>query len=189
MKGRGRTAGQSRRWIRELECYRANWRKIRKAAPDILNSRNFHRTRQYIQHGNVTVNDHVRDVARISLVISEKLNIHCSREELIRGALLHDYFLYDWHYPDREHPHRLHGFFHPARALRNASAEYNLTEREKDIIRKHMWPLTVVLPKYKETWIVTAADKLCSLRETAHLRRGHGVILEKLKKEENGETE
>lgn len=178
----GRTARQSKRWQRKLDNYRTSCRKIKKAAPDILNSKNFHRTKQHIQHGNVTVNDHVRDVARYSLAISEKLHIRCNRKELIRGALLHDYFLYDWHVPDEENSHKLHGFYHPGKALKNASREYNLTEREKDIIKKHMWPLTVVPPKYKEAWIVTAADKWCSLLETIHLRKGHGAVLEKLRK-------
>lgn len=183
-----RNARQSRRWRRELNSYRVSWKKIRKAAPDILVSQNFRSTKQYIQHRNVTVNDHVLDVARFSLAISEKLHIRCNRKALIRGALLHDYFLYDWHQPDRENPHRLHGFFHPGKALRNAAAEYDLTECEKDIIKKHMWPLTVIPPKYKEAWIVTAADKLCSLRETVHLRKGHGATLEDPRKEESEEA-
>lgn len=113
--------------------------------------------------------------------MSEKLHIRCSRRELIRGALLHDYFLYDWHIPDDENPHRLHGFYHPGVALRNALKEYHLTEREKDIIRKHMWPLTVIPPGCREAWIVSAADKWCSLLETLHMHRGHGAILEKLR--------
>lgn len=186
-RGQVRTAWQSRRWQRKLDHYRASWRKIRKAAPDILDSHNFYRTRRHIQHGNVTVNEHVRDVARTSLAISERLHISCSQGELIRGALLHDYFLYDWHQPDLENPHRLHGFYHPGKALQNASLEYVLTDREKDIIKKHMWPLTVVPPKYKEAWIVTIADKWCSLRETVRLRKGHGAILEKLRVENIGE--
>ena len=52
-------------------------------------------------------------VARCSIALSEYLHIRCSRRELIRGALLHDYFLYDWHIPDKENPHKLHGFYHP----------------------------------------------------------------------------
>ena len=178
-----RTPRQSKRWQKKLDDYRNNYRKIQRAAPDILKSDNFYRTKQHIQHGNVTVNDHVRDVAMYSLALSEKLHISCNREELIRGALLHDYFLYDWHTPDKVKPHRLHGFFHPGRALKNASREYKLTEREKDIIRKHMWPLTPIPPKYREAWIVTTADKWCSLMETLRLHRGHGAVLEQLRED------
>lgn len=174
-KARGRTARQAKRWESALERFRIRNKKIHKAAPDILGSENFDRTKDHIQHGNVTVNDHVWDVARYSLAISERLHIRCSQKELIRGALLHDYFLYDWHQPDEENPHKLHGFYHPGTALRNASKEYELTNREKDIIKKHMWPLTLVPPKCREAWIVTAADKWCSLMETLHFHKRHGA--------------
>lgn len=178
-----RTARQSRRWQRGLERFRHRSKQIKKAAPDILSSENFKKTREHIQHGNVTVNDHVMDVARYSLALSEKLHIRCNRKELIRGALLHDYFLYDWHEPDEENPHNLHGFYHPGTALRNASREYKLTRRERDIIKRHMWPLTLVPPKYKEAWIVTAADKWCSLLETLHIHKRHGARRQELRED------
>ncbi len=181
-----RTVRQSQRWRKELDSYRRGWKKVKKAAPDILESQNFKSTRAHKQHGNMTVNDHVKDVAMCSIAISEALHIRCNRRELIRGALLHDYFLYDWHIPDYENPHRLHGFYHPGRALRNASREYKLTPRERDIIVKHMWPLTVVPPVCREAWIVTAADKWCFLREMLRLRKGHGIIIDKLKEDQSG---
>lgn len=171
---------QAVKWQKKLERYRAIQRQIRENAPDILQSENFQRTRKHIQHGNMTVNDHVMDVARYSLALSDRLHIRCNRRELVRGALLHDYFLYDWHKPDMENPHKLHGFYHPGKALRNASREYKLTEREKDIIKKHMWPLTVVPPACREAWIVTMADKWCSLMETMHMHKGHGALREEL---------
>lgn len=176
-----RSEKQAVRWQRKLERYRAIQRQIEENAPDILESANFHKMKEYIQHGNMTVNGHVMNVARYSLALSDRLHIRCNRRELVRGALLHDYFLYDWHKPDAKNPHRLHGFFHPGRALKNASMEYTLTSREKDIIKKHMWPLTAVPPVCREAWIVTAADKWCSLMETLHMHRGHGIILQKLR--------
>ena len=33
------------------------------------------------------------------------------------------------------------------KALNNAQREFELTEKEKDIILKHMWPLTVIPPR------------------------------------------
>ncbi len=174
---RQRSVRQAERWKRKLERFRKIQRQIEKSAPDILNSRNFHKTKEHIQHGNMTVNSHVWNVARYSLALSDKLHIRCNRHELIRGALLHDYFLYDWHIPDEENSHKLHGFYHPGTALRNATQEYSLTEREKDIIKKHMWPLTVVPPMCREAWLVTTADKWCSLMETLHMHKGHGAVL------------
>lgn len=75
-------------------------------------------TREFIQHGDVTVYTHVTSVARASLSFAERLGrvgVSVDRASLLRGALLHDYFLYDWHDPDPSH--RLHGFRHPFFAL------------------------------------------------------------------------
>lgn len=150
------------------------YRLLKENASDILESRNFQSTRNYIQHGSIPVHRHCIDVARESIAISKFLGIPCNERELIRGALLHDYFLYDWHDKTRENYQSLHGFYHPGIALKNASREYDLTPREKDIIKKHMWPLTVVPPLCREAWIVTTADKYCSLLETLRLRKGAG---------------
>ena len=146
--------------------------ELKKYAEDILNSFNFQKTKEHIQHGNMTVNEHCINVAKTSLMIKEKLHIACNKRDLIRGALLHDYFLYDWHQKDLKNPHRLHGFYHPGRALINAKKEYVLTKRQEDIIKKHMWPLTIVPPMCREAWIVTTADKYCSLMETFRLHKG-----------------
>ncbi|MBQ9142206.1 MAG: phosphohydrolase [Lachnospiraceae bacterium] len=151
------------------------YQQIQLAAPDILASENFNSTKKHIQHGTVTVNDHCISVAKHSVILAQFLGIKYHRRELIRGALLHDYFLYDWHDKDHINPFKLHGFFHPGRALKNASAEYNLTDREKDIICKHMWPMTVIPPMCREAWIVTAADKWVSLMETLHVYKGQGT--------------
>lgn len=172
----GRHAKASLRWQKKLDRQRDLHRKIKEAASDILQSQNFKATKGHIQHGNMTVNNHCMNVAKYSIALSEKLHINCNQKELIRGALLHDYFLYDWHSKDHVQPWKLHGFFHPGVALKNAAKEYRLTHREKDIIKKHMWPLTVIPPMCREAWIVTTADKWCSLLETLHIHKGHGAI-------------
>lgn len=139
---------------------------------DILRSENFKISGNNTQHGTMSVKDHSINVAQYSLLLSDKFRIKCKQDEMVRGALLHDYFLYDWHNKGHERK-RLHGFYHPGIALKNASKEYILTPREKDIIRKHMWPLTVTPPMCREAWLVTAADKYCSLLETVHIQKGH----------------
>lgn len=177
-KNSQRSVKQAEQWKQKYIKQRRLYNEIRVNAPDILSSPNFHKTRGHIQHGNMTVNAHCMNVAKYSLAISDKLaklGIRCKRDELIRGALLHDYFLYDWHDEDHRQPHKLHGFYHPGIALKNASVEYDLTPREQEIIRKHMWPLTVVPPTCREAWIVTTADKWCSLLETIRIHKGHGA--------------
>ena len=124
-------------------------------------------TREFIQHGDVTVYTHVTSVARASLSFAEHLGrvgVSVDRASLLRGALLHDYFLYDWHDPDPSH--RLHGFRHPFFALARAEEDFELTPRERNIIARHMFPLVPVPPTCREAWIVCLADKWCALRET-----------------------
>lgn len=48
--------------------------------------------------------------------------------------------------------------------------DVELTPIEHDIIKKHMFPLTLVPPKYLESWIVCWIDKKCSTRETLQRR-------------------
>lgn len=141
---------------------------------EILISKRFKKSFDFIQHGNMTVYEHSINVAERALRINRFLHAKCNERELVRGALLHDYFLYDWHIDGKDkgnvHP-KLHGFFHPSTALKNASKDFILTDREKDIIKKHMWPLTVIPPLCREAWIVTLADKYCSTMETIGLHK------------------
>ena len=83
-----------------------------------------------LQHGDTTVLLHSLAVAYFSLKAVDLLKVRCDQNSLIRGALLHDYFLYDWHTPDRSH--RFHGLHHAATALQNASEDFTLTEKERD---------------------------------------------------------
>ena len=91
---------------------------------------------------------------------------------MVRGAFLHDYFLYDWHkkkakFRNMKEFFKLHGFMHPSYAAANAKRDFNINEKEEHIIRSHMWPLTVTkLPKSREAVIVCIADKLTSATET-----------------------
>lgn len=120
--------------------------------------------RAAIQHGSTTVFAHCVKVACFSLFLANKLHIPVNTHALLRGALLHDYFLYDWH--EKNAGHRFHGFTHPATALKNAQEDFMLTPVEKDIIARHMFPLCPIPPRCREAWLVCAADKYCALLET-----------------------
>ena len=124
---------------------------------------------QYIQHGDTTTLTHCLAVAYYSYRVSRILPFEVDIKSIARGALMHDMFLYDWHIPDKSH--RLHGFYHPGFALANANRFFELNETEADIIRKHMWPLTVTrIPRCREAGIVCLVDKICSLSETVGFR-------------------
>lgn len=179
-----RNEKQREKWIQKYEEHKVLKKKMKTEAEDVLKSASFQSNKAHIQHGNVTVNEHCLNVARVSLQMNQKLKLSCQERELIRGALLHDFFLYDWHVGDKIKPWKLHGFYHPGIALRNAEKEFELTDREKDIIKKHMWPLTIVPPVYREGWVVTCADKWCSVLETFHVFKGHGKVVALLEETE-----
>lgn len=118
---------------------------------------------QYPQHGSTTRLMHSVAVAYYSyrLAKSTKLSFHW--EELVRGALLHDYFFYDAQ--DGDPAHKGHWTRHPDIAADNAKKEVVLTPIEEDTIRCHMFPLTMKPPKYREGVVVSLVDKACSVYE------------------------
>lgn len=125
-------------------------------------------TKKFVQHGSTSVFEHSLSVAYNSYRLAKFLHIKVHERDLIRGALLHDYFLYDWH--DKDHAaHRLHGFTHPSRSYDNACRDFELTDIERNLIVRHMFPLTVVPPVCREAWIVCLIDKVCSVSETFNL--------------------
>ena len=129
----------------------------------------------YVQHGQTTPLEHVAAVAYLSLALVRRLGLHCDERALVRGALLHDYYLYDWH-DHNAAPDNLHGFTHPRHALRNAEKDFpDLTDLERDIIAHHMFPLVPSPPRHKEALVVSLVDKICSTVEVFARQPWHKV--------------
>ena len=127
----------------------------------------FQRMKQYRAHGRITVYEHSLAVAGMCsqfLKPGSKLN----ESDLIAGALLHDFYLYDWHEASIRVPlFRMHGFTHPLTASENALKIFGINKKVQSIIRTHMWPLTLTrIPACREGWIVCLCDKLVAIRET-----------------------
>lgn len=118
-----------------------------------------------MQHGDTTCKAHCIKVSYFSYRICRRLG--WDYVQTARAGLLHDLFLYDWHTHAKETGEHFHGFTHPRRALANAEKYFDLTDKEKDMILRHMWPLTPVPPKSREGMAIIYADKFCGLAETA----------------------
>ncbi len=136
---------------------------------DIISADDMQLTKKYIQHGNTSVFEHCINVACMCICISRYFHIKVDEKSLVRGALLHDYFLYDWHVADNSH--KWHGFTHPRTALRNARKEFKLNKVERDMILRHMFPLNVRPPHYRESRILCLADKLCAIFEIFYVKK------------------
>ena len=117
-----------------------------------------------MQHGTTSIYRHSLNVAYTSLWMMERWQIRLEPKSLVRGALLHDYFLYDWHVKDESH--KWHGFIHAGFALKNASRDFELNLVEQNMISAHMFPLGMKIPRYRESLILCAADKICAAEET-----------------------
>ena len=127
----------------------------------------------FAHHAQTSVFAHSVAVANVCVALALRLRLSVDMRALVRGALLHDYFLYDWHAWDGGE-HRLHGLFHAGRALKNARADFALSAVEENAILRHMFPLTPIPPRCREGWIICLADKLCAaceLARPAYLRR------------------
>ncbi len=135
-----------------------------KVVKDIYGHEEFQKLRRYYHH-NSSIYDHVNDVAYLSYRICKYLKL--DYRSAARGALLLDFFLYDWRNHDEPDLPRdkNHGIAHPGIALANAERYFTLNDVERDIIKKHMWPLTLVPPRYKESFVVSFADKYLSSKE------------------------
>ncbi len=114
---------------------------------------------QYEHHNGKTRLGHVIEVAYLSFCIGKKLSLDC--RAIVKAGILHDLFFYDWLH---EGP-KLHGFRHPAISLANAKKITHLTKKEEDIIKKHMWPLTLSPPLYMESFVVSLVDTFCSIKD------------------------
>jgi len=79
---------------------------------------------------------------------------------------LHDFYYEPWgNKKEKTKFLKKHGFIHAKEAVENSKIYFNylITYKTEDIIVKHMFPLNIKLPKYKESWIITIVDKLVSL--------------------------
>lgn len=148
----------SRKCYREDEDYMA-------CVGDILENPVFLSMDDFMQHGDTTCKEHCIKVSYLTYCICRRIGWDYT--EASRAGLLHDLFLYDWHTHAKETGEHFHGFTHPKAALRNAEQFFDLTEREKDMILRHMWPLTPIPPKSREGYALIYADKFCGLVETA----------------------
>lgn len=136
---------------------------------DILNNDTVNQMKNFRQHYDTSCFEHCKEVAFYSYLVCKKLNL--DYKAAARAGMLHDLFLYDWRIktPNRK---GWHGFRHPRIALNNSIKLFNLSKKEQDIILKHMWPLTVIFPRYKESFIVSCIDKYCAIKESCeHYKR------------------
>ncbi len=108
--------------MKSLKLEHKNRKLLFKTLKELKENGQIEKEKHFFQHGTTTVFEHSVQVASTSLVFSQIIPVHVNKRALVRGALLHDYFLYDWHEKDKSH--RLHGFYHAGTACHNANRDY-----------------------------------------------------------------
>ena len=128
---------------------------------DILSDETFQSLRIYKHHYGSNRYEHCLSVAYNSYKICKLLSL--DYVSAARAGLLHDLFLYDCENPETRPKNHIKE--HPKTALENANKLFLLNDIEKDIILKHMWPITFATPKYLESFVITFVDKYCAVKE------------------------
>jgi len=107
---------------------------------------------------------HSLKVSHLAYTICKKRNLNY--ESVAKAGLLHDFYfnrIEECKYLKDKVNLFTNG--HPEDAVSNAEERFGLTPLEKDIIVSHMWPASKHIPKHKESFIVSYADKVYSLKE------------------------
>ena len=121
----------------------------------------YQQLKQYRHHYGTTRYQHCLNVAWYSFVWCRKEGLNY--RSAARGAMLHDFYLYDQHTEYRGP----HADVHPGEALANARKYFETDPVMEDCIISHMWPQGNVKPATREGMIVSAADKYCASLEFA----------------------
>ena len=144
-------------------------RLLYKYGGDILGSDQFHQAFGQTHHKCMTVADHSLGVCVVCLYIClvlKKMHISVRVRDLTVAALCHDLGImgrYDKYRNNIECCGR-----HPVDSLdciRDLIGEEEFNDIIENSVRRHMWPLTPVPPRYREGLILTTADKVSAVME------------------------
>ena len=150
-----------------MSCYKDE--EFENIVSPILGIEEFNKLK-YITHHGITRYDHSMRVAYFSYKASKSLKL--DYKEVTEAALLHDFFLDEVNHEGRVDRLR----HHPDCAVKNASKYFNLSDKQVDIIKTHMFPVTFSPPKYLESWIVDMVDNVVAVMEAFYVNQKHFKI-------------
>lgn len=146
---------------------------------DIENNNKFLELKKDLHHGTSKYN-HCERVSYLSYRISKFFGL--DYRAAARAGLLHDFF-----YGERNEAENSY-LNHPILSAKNAKQVFNVSKKEEEMIRTHMFPYALVTtvpriinkqdkitlkettPKSKEGWIICLSDVLVSAGEWSRYR-------------------
>ncbi len=132
----------------------------------LLDSDEVNSMKQWRHHFSITCFQHSLFVSYVAFRLARCFG--WDYRAAARAGLLHDLYLYD---PADSSAHPGNQCLdHPEFALRNAQALCpDQSDKEKNAIISHMFPLAVHLPRCREAIVVNLADKICATLEVVHI--------------------
>ena len=142
-------------------------------AKEMLSNKKFLRLSHESHHG-ITRLDHSLNVAKKVYKYAIKFNL--DYVSATRAAIVHDFFTNAEFISNHG---LIQGVVHPDIALANARGEFEINDMEANMIESHMFPLSVVVPKSKEAWLLTAVDKMQAVYEYASFKFNYHKLTDK----------
>lgn len=131
----------------------------------------------YRHHGDTNTHFHSVYVAYRVLRLCVRLDV-ADKREIVRAALLHDFYLYEWYTEKHDENHI---FYHPKESVKNIEAHFGaLSPMQRNMILSHMFPLTREMPHCRGAWLLTAADKRCASEDYLHGSAGFREIYDEI---------
>ena len=124
----------------------------------------------YESHHGMTRLDHSLNVAR--KVYHYAIKFKLDYISATRAAIMHADFI--------SNHGLIQGVVHPDIALANARGEFEVNDKEANMIESHMFPLSITLPRSKEAWLLTIVDKIQAIIEYATYKFNYRKATNKL---------
>ena len=133
--------------------------KLENIYQTFLNDERILKMKEIPMHRGSNCYEHSFKVAKRAIRNSLRLfRKNIDLEVVLIGAILHDYYLYDWR-SDRS-LRKGHAKNHERIASENASRDFDIPMEIKKVIESHMWPFNIkCFPNTREARIVSLADK------------------------------
>lgn len=127
----------------------------------IIGDKEFNKISDADHHGTSRF-EHSMRVSYFSYKIARALGL--DYESTAKAGLLHDFFITEDE--NKTFIKSIKSMFKHSRiAADNAINQFGVSEKERNIIETHMFPLNIKPPKYAEGWVVTLVDKMVGTYE------------------------
>lgn len=159
----------------------------------IINNSEFKKRKKWKHHEDVSLYEHLVAVSFLSYKICKKRG--WNYKDAAIGGLLHDFYYKAWqeNIMKKNKFFKQHGFIHAKQSMYNSYRTFPkfMNKRIANIIQRHMFPLNIVPPRYKEGWVVCYVDKKVSLNVIVNIKalpkylgftRRINIVKEKLKR-------